>query len=149
MSKCDPQTERQRSDLANCLNIVSKLNDAEVDSHSIQDCLHLGNYKKLSQTSHPRPLLLKLNHSVNVTTILANRAKEPQGITIRPDETKEKRQRESLLLGEHWKLIQAGTDKKDIKARSSTLYLKYKGNKHAQLSTILSSFQSDCTASSQ
>ena len=29
-----PRPERQKSDLANCLNIVSKLND-EIDSHSI------------------------------------------------------------------------------------------------------------------
>ena len=71
---------RQKSDLANCLNTVSKLND-EIDSHSIRDCLRLGNYKKLSRTSLPRPLLLKLNHSVDVTTILANRAEVPQGIS--------------------------------------------------------------------
>ena len=68
--------ERQKCDLANCLIIVSKLN-AEIDSHSIRHCICLGNYKKLSQTSCPRPLLLKLNHSVDVTTILANRAGAP------------------------------------------------------------------------
>ena len=50
-----PRPERQKSDLANCLNIVSKCN-AEVDSPSIRDCLRLGNYKRLSQTSHPRLL---------------------------------------------------------------------------------------------
>ena len=117
-----PRPERQKSDLANCLNIISKLN-AEIDSHFILDCICLENYKKLSQTSCPHPLLLKLNYSVDVTTILANRAGAPQGITIRPDQTKEERQQESLSLGECW------NDKKDIKIWSSTLY--FKDNKHA------------------
>ena len=128
--KATPRPERQKSDLANCLTAVSELN-ADNDSHSIRDCLRLGSYNKLSQSSRPRPILLKLNRAVDVTTILANRALAPQGITIEPDQTKEDRHRESLLLGERWKLIQAGTDKTDIKIRSLTLYLK--GNKHAQV----------------
>lgn len=80
MSEGDPRPEHQKSDLANCLNIVSKLN-TEIDSHSIQDYLCFRNYKKLLQTSHPHPLLLKLNRSVDVTTILANRARASQGIS--------------------------------------------------------------------
>ena len=127
-STATPKSERQKSDLANCQTAISKLN-AEIDSHSIRDCLRLGNYKK--QSPRPRPILLKLNCSVDVTTILANRAQAPQGITIKPDQTKEERQRELLLLGERWKLIQAGTDKREIKIRSSTIYLK--GNKHAEV----------------
>ena len=85
----------------------------------------------MSQSSRPRPILLKLNRAVDVKTILANRALAPKGITIKPDQTKEDRHQESLLLGERWKLLQAGTDKTDIKIQSLTLYLK--GNKHAQV----------------
>ena len=117
-----------KSDLASCLTVVSKLN-ADINTHSVRDCLRLGNYKK--ESSRPRPILLKLNRSFDVSNVLANRAETPQGITIKPDQTKEERQRESLLLGVRWKLLQMGTDKKDIKIRASTVYLK--GNKHAQV----------------
>ena len=126
--KATPRSERQKSDLASCLTVVSKLN-ADINTHSVCDCLRLGNYKK--ESSRPRPILLKLNHSFDVSNVLANRAETPQGITIKPDQAKEKRQRESLLLDVHWKLMQMGTDKKDIKIRASTVYLK--GNKHAQV----------------
>ena len=120
--------ERQKSDLASCLTVVSKLN-ADINTHSIRDCLRLGNYKK--ESSRPRPILLKLNRSFDVSNVLANRAETPQGITVKPDQTKEERQRESLLLGVRWKLMQMGTDKKDTKIRASTVYLK--GNKHTQV----------------
>ena len=123
-----PRHDRQKSDLTNCLSVVSKLN-TEIDSHSIQDCLRLGKYQK--QLTRPRPILLKLNRSIDVTTTLTNRGQAPQGITIKPDQTKEERQRESLLLSERWKLMQAGTDRKEIKIRSSIIYLK--GIKHAQV----------------
>ena len=110
-----------------CLDVIVKLN-SEISSQSIRDCLRLGKYKQ--SASHPRPLLLKLNRSLDVTTILSNRDKAPQGIAIKPDLTLQERQRNSLLLGERWKLMQAGTDKKNIKIRSSIIYLN--GNKHAQ-----------------
>ena len=126
--KATPRSERQKSDLASCLTVVSKLN-ADINTHSVRDCLRLGNYKK--ESSRPRPILLKLNRSFDVSYVLANRAETPQGITIKPDQTKEERQCESLLLGVRWKLMQMGTDKKDIKIRASTVYLK--GNKHAQV----------------
>ena len=73
-----------------CLTAVSELN-ADIDSHSIRDCLRLGSYNKLSRSSRPRPILLKLNRAVDATTTLANRALAPQGITIKPDQTKEDR----------------------------------------------------------
>jgi len=56
-----------------------------------------------------------LSRSIDVTTTLANRAQVSQGITIKPDQTKEERQQESLLLSEQWKLMQAGTDRREIK----------------------------------
>jgi len=63
----------------------------------------------LYQKKLPRPhtILLKLNHSIDITTTLANRAQA--------DQTKEERQRESFLLSERWKLMQPGTDRREIK----------------------------------
>lgn len=126
--KATSRSERQKSDLASCLAIVSKVN-ADINSHSIRDCLRLGRYNQ--ESSRPRSMLLKLNRSFDVSNVLANRVKTPPGITIKADQTKEERQRESLLLGERWKLMQNGTDKKEIKIRASTIYLK--GNKHARV----------------
>ena len=121
------RSDRIKSDMKCCLDVIVKLN-SEISSQSIRDCLRLGKYKQ--SASRPRPLLLKLNRSLDVTTILSNRDKAPQGIAIKPDLTLQERQRNSLLLGERWKLMQAGTDKKNIKIRSSIIYLN--GNKHAQ-----------------
>ena len=70
-----------------------KLN-ADINTHSVRDCLRLGNYKK--ESSRPRPILLKLNRSFDVSNVLANRAETPQGITIKPDQTKEDRQRNTF-----------------------------------------------------
>ena len=43
--KATPRSERQKSGLASCLTVVSKLN-ADIDTHSFRDCLCLGNYKE-------------------------------------------------------------------------------------------------------
>ena len=126
-----PQTSRLdqiKFDMKNCLDVVTKLNP-EINSQSIQDCLRLGKYKQSS--SRPRPLLLKLNHSFDVITILANRYKTPQGIVIKPDLIQQERQHNLLLLDERWKLMQMGIDKKNIKIKFSIIYLNV--NKHAQV----------------
>ena len=75
--------------------------------------------------------MTKLNRAVDVATVLSNRNLSPKGISIKPDLSKEDRQRESLLLGERWKLIQSDVDKKLIKIKSSTIYVQ--GRKHAQV----------------
>lgn len=120
--------DRIKYDMTNCLNIITKLNP-EINSQSIRDCLRLGKYKQ--STSRPRPVLLKLNRSLDVTGVLSNRDQAPNGVVIKPDLTPQERQRNSLLLGERWKLMQAGTDKRNIKIKASTIYLN--GNKYAQV----------------
>ena len=55
----------------------------------------------------------------------------PKGITVKSDQTQEERQRDSLLLAERWKLMQSGVDKKEIKIKLSTIYVK--GMKHGQI----------------
>ena len=100
-----PRPERQKSDLANCLNIVSKLNTEVPILIPSETAYALEITRDCHKLLIPIFWLLhKLNCSVDVTAILANRAGTPQGITIRPDQTKEERQQESLLLGECWKL---------------------------------------------
>ena len=52
------------------------------------------------------------------------RAEASQGVIIKPDQTQEERQCESLLLGKHWKLMQAGTGKKKVKSDLQLYILK-------------------------
>ena len=120
--------DRIKSDMKSCLDVITKLN-SEINSQSIRDCLQLGKYKQSS--SRPRPLLLKLNRSIDVTTILSKRDQSSQGIVIKPDLSLQDKQCNLLLLSERWKLMQAGTDKKNIKIKSPIIYLN--GKKHAQV----------------
>ena len=57
-------------------------------------------YSSVTIIGNPPILLLKLNRSIDVSTVLANRAETLQGITIKPDQTNEEGQRELFLLGE-------------------------------------------------
>lgn len=123
-----PRYQRQKQDLDESLAILNTLNN-EINSYSVRDCFRLGKFKK--QTNRPRPIMVKLNRAVDVTTILSNRNLTPKGISVKPDLNQEERQRESLLLGERWRLIQSGVDKKLIKIRSSTIYVQ--GRKHGQV----------------
>ena len=53
--KATPRSEWHKFDLASCLTAVSELN-AEIDSHSIRDCIRLGSFKK--QAPHLLVLIL-------------------------------------------------------------------------------------------
>ena len=97
-----PDTPRPESYVTNCLNVIAKLN-SEINSQSIQDYLQLSKYKQTP--SQPRPVLLKLNHSLDVTAVLTNRDQAPDGIIIKPDLILQERQHNSLLLGEQWKVM--------------------------------------------
>ena len=128
------KNERHKLDLKESLAILSTLNN-EISSYSVRDCFRLGKFKK--QSTRPRPIMVKLNRVIDVTTILANRNLTPKGISIKPDLNQEDRQCESLLLGERWRLIQSGVDRKLIKIKSSAIYVQ--GRKHGQV--LNNSFQ--------
>ena len=91
---------------------MTKVN-TDITPHSVRDCLRLGKYN--TQANRPRPLLIKLNHVVDASNLLYNKNWTPEGITIKPDLSREDRQSVSLLLSEHWALMQSGVDKRDIK----------------------------------
>jgi len=50
----------------------------------------------------------------------------PKEIRIKPDKSQEERQIESVLLKERWVLIQAGTERKAIKIRSTKIFVSNK-----------------------
>ena len=123
------KSERNKQDVDQVLPVLSKL-DADIQSFSIRDCLRLGKYKAHSQ--RPRPLLIKLNRAMDVSSILSKRSDLPDGITVEPDMSIQEQLTERLLMKERWTLIQSGVNKKDIKIKSSVLYLR--GKKHAEVS---------------
>lgn len=126
------KTDRNKHDVKHVLPVFSKL-DEEIQALSIRDCLRLGKYKPNSQ--RPRPILVRLNRTMDVSSILSKRKELPAGVTIKPDMSIEERQAEGMLLKERWSLIQSGVDKRQIKIKSSTLYIQ--GKKHAEVSNSI------------
>ena len=123
-----PRYQRVKSDLDRSLDILTTIN-ADINSFSIRDCFRLGKFKK--ERTHPRPLMVKLNRAVDVTSILSNRSRSPKGVSITADLTQEERRRDALLLAERWRLLQSGVDKKLIRIRFSVMYVR--GKKHGEV----------------
>ena len=72
----------------------------------------LGKFK--SNQSRPRPILVKLQRTIDATTILVNRTSLSSPIFIKPDMSPAEQKIESILLKERWLLIEGGFDCKSI-----------------------------------
>ena len=94
-----------------------------VEPSLILDCYRLGKYNP--QKSKPRPILVKLQRAIDVSSILANKGSLSAPISIQPDKSPAELQIESILLKERWNLIQAGHQRKSIRinSRTSRIYL--------------------------
>ena len=95
-----------------------------IEAHAVKDFHRLGKYKPMQ--SRPRPILVKFLRTIDVTTILSNRASLDTSISIKQDLSPEEKHLESILLNERWKLIQAGYDCKSIKIRRGSILLNGK-----------------------
>jgi len=122
------RSDRLKADFDSSLSVLSKANK-EINVQSIRDFFHLGKYKR--DAIRPRPILVKLNRAMDVTDALSNRSSLPEGTTIKPDMSQEERKTESILLSQRWSLIQSGVNKKDIRIKNATLYVK--GKKHGHV----------------
>ena len=127
INECDKRTnrsERQSQDLHNVTKIVTE-GDNTINPLSIRDLLRLGKYRE--QANKPRPILLRLTRTIDVSILLSKAAKSlPKGIRIKPDMTREERHIESLLLKERWSLIQSGLDRRAIRIRSDKIFVNNK-----------------------
>ena len=90
-------------------------------STSIWDCRCLGKYNQSS--SHPRPILVTLNSTVAVSSVLLLCSSLNSPVSIRPDLTPSDRLSRGLLLRERQSLLDASTDRNSIKIRGSGLYV--------------------------
>ena len=124
LQECPKGTNRSlrtKKELEKVTEVLSKI-EKDVGPQSIRDCFRLGKYKEIHD--RPRPVLIKMNRSIDVISLLSACKNLPDCLAIKPDLTPEERQLDSILLKERWGLIQSGQNKKDIKIQGTKLYLK-------------------------
>lgn len=92
------------------------------DVQSIHDHFRLGKYSRSREK--PRPLLVKLTRTSDVTKLLLKHDNVGPPIRIKPDLPPSERARLNALLNVRWSLMQSGIDKKDIKIRGNSLHVR-------------------------
>ena len=118
-----PRNARLQKDIETISQIFKSIN-VRVDPTHILDCFRLGRFKL--QQARPRPILVKLQHSIDANAVLANKLTLSFPLSIKPDMTASEHAIESALLKQHWQLIQAGYDCRQIKFSSNHMYVNGK-----------------------
>ena len=121
--KGTPRYERLNHDLDKVTSIVTQ-GENSVSPLSIRDLLRLGKY--CDQSKKPRPILVKLNRTIDVTTLLIKARSLPKETRIKRDMSHKERLTESLLLKERWSLIQSGIEQTVIRIRANKIFVKNK-----------------------
>ncbi len=125
---------RLDSDQKQVISVLSSLMP-DISKLSVRDCTRMGKYSP----SHvrPRPVLVKLLRTTEVSVILSNRSKLSKSkVYIKPCMTPSKRNSESILLKERKSLISSGANPKDIKGKSNKLLLNGSVYGSVQMSRI-------------
>jgi len=122
-SKGTPKHERLNHDLDKVTSTITE-GDNSISPLSIRDMFRLGKYRE--QSKIPRPILVKLNRTMDVSVLLTKARSLPKHIRLKPDMSPAERLVESLLLKERWSLIQSGIDRKEIKICSNKIFVKQK-----------------------
>ena len=112
--------KRQQNDVKAILETLSSIK-VQINPDHIIDCFRLGKFKQ--NQSRPRPILIKLQRTMDVNTILANKSSLPSPLIIKPDMSPQERAIESVLLKERWSLIKAGHNRKQIKLSSNHIFV--------------------------
>ena len=118
VEECPPKTPksvRLQSD-SNAVSKVFSSMDVHIEPNQFVDCFRLGKFK--SNQSRKRPILVKLQCTIDATTILANRTSLSSPIFIKPDMSPAEQKIELILLKERWLLIEGGFDRKSVKISS-------------------------------
>ena len=98
--------------------------DCNIPKNAIHDCIHLGKY--VHNSSRPRPILVKFNSTTHIASLFSGKGSYPSGILIKRDLSPIERRSESILLNEHWQLLQSGVDCKSIKIRGANIIVSGK-----------------------
>ena len=118
VEECPPKTPkgvRLQSD-SNAVSKVFSSIDVLIEPNQVVDCFGLGKFK--SNQSRSRPILVKLQRTIDATTILANRNSLSSPIFNKQDMSPAEQKIESILLKERWLLIEGGFNHKSIKISS-------------------------------
>lgn len=123
-------TTRALRDLNSAASTLSNIENT-ISSHSIRDCYRLGKFSESSK--RPRPLLIKLSRSHDVTTILSKRSSlKGSDIVIKPDMSPTEKTTNAILLKQRWSLINSSvTNSQSIRIRGSRLLIN--GRVHGQV----------------
>ena len=121
--KGTPRHVRTSNDMKSVSEIIQGI-CPDIPSQAIRDSVRLGRYTE----GRNRPLLAKLNRSCDVLSILASRQKlvqsETPGVFIKPHQSPLERSTEATLLRQWKLLIESGTDKKDIRIRGNSIFVR-------------------------
>ena len=110
------KTNRTQSDLEKVVSILPNVN-----SSSIKDLHRLGKFKIAQE--RPRPIIVKFLRALDAKAVLSDHDNIPSSVLVKPDMSPERRNIESKLLKERYKLIQQGISRKSIKIRNTQLYV--------------------------
>ena len=110
------RTERQLHDLKKVSSIFATLVES-ISAESIRDVHRLGKYN--ANKERPRPLLVKMTHSSDVSAVLLRKSALDTNIQIRRDLPKDIRSSKTALLRERRHLIDSGTSRNEIKIRKN------------------------------
>ena len=87
------KSKRQQEDVQQVIDVFSKL-DKSVLPQSIRDHDRLGKFKQA--LPQPRPILVKLNRTADVYSLLSKHGSVTPPLLIKPDMTRQRRSSESL-----------------------------------------------------
>ena len=122
--KGTPRLARISSDASAIMDVLSEVSQDGHPPVFARDCRRLGRYRQDSST--PRPLLVTLNSTFGVSSVLSNCHCLISRVSIRPDLSFTARKERGLYSRERRKLIDTGVNKSCIKIRKSGLYVSGK-----------------------
>ena len=114
------RTERSRLDLESITNVLTET-DATFNPLSIRDHIRLGKF--VPDSSRPRPLLVKLNRSSDVQSLLSKENILNAPFRVKPDLSPEDRAIRSSLMKEKFSLIEGGTDSQSIRVTKTSIFI--------------------------
>ena len=118
---------RQQGDLGSIASIFSGIVPS-FESKAIRHHYHLGKFHQ--ESTSPRPILVKLNRTSEVASLLFKRNLLKSPYFIKPDCTPPKGHMEAALLKQRWSLINTGLNRSCIYVRGRCVFVN--GQQHAK-----------------
>ena len=122
--KGTPRLARISSDASAVMDVLSEVSPDGHPPVFTRDSGRLGHYRQDSST--PRPLLVTLNSTFGVSSVLSHCRHLTSRVSIRPDLSFTAHKERGLYFRERCKLIDTGVNKSFIKIKKSGLYVSGK-----------------------